>query len=36
MKEKLVLAPVIKAPDLDPHFEVMCDVSDYAIGAVLG
>jgi hypothetical protein len=34
--EKLVTAPVIVAPDWNLHFELMCDASDYAVGAVLG
>ena len=36
LKDKLVLAPIIVAPDWDFPFELMCDASDYAIGAVLG
>ena len=36
IKNKLVTAPVIIAPDRDAHFELMCDASDYAVGAVLG
>ena len=32
----MVLAPVIIAPDWNLGFELMCDASDYAIGAVLG
>ncbi|KAK2363090.1 hypothetical protein QL285_088103 [Trifolium repens] len=36
LKEKLVAAPVIVAPDWNLHFELMCDASDYAVGAVLG
>ena len=36
LKEKLVSAPVVIAPRWDLPFELMCDTSDYAIGAVLG
>jgi len=36
IKEKLVSAPVVVAPDWNLPFELMCDASDYAVGAVLG
>ena len=36
LKNKLVSAPIVVAPDWDLPFELMCDVSDDAIGAVLG
>ena len=36
LKDKLVLAPIVVAPDWDLPFELMCDASDYAIGVVLG
>uniref|UniRef100_A0A151UHH6 Retrovirus-related Pol polyprotein from transposon 17.6 n=1 Tax=Cajanus cajan TaxID=3821 RepID=A0A151UHH6_CAJCA len=36
MKNKLTTAPVIVAPDWSDDFELMCDASDYAVGAVLG
>ena len=36
LKDKLVSAPIVVAPDWDFPFELMCDASDYAIGAVLG
>ncbi|KAG7556883.1 Integrase catalytic core [Arabidopsis suecica] len=36
IKEALVTAPVVQAPNWDYPFEIMCDASDYAVGAVLG
>ena len=36
LKEKLVSTPIVVAPDWNIPFELMCDTSDYAIGAVLG
>ena len=36
MKKKLVTALVIAAPNWGQEFELMCDASDYTIGAVLG
>jgi len=36
IKTKLVSAPIIIAPDWDLPFELICDASDYAVGAVLG
>ncbi|GJU70426.1 reverse transcriptase domain-containing protein [Tanacetum coccineum] len=36
LKKKLTEAPVLIAPDWDLPFELMCDASDFAIGAVLG
>ena len=30
------MAPIITTPDWNKDFEIMCDASDYAMGAVLG
>jgi hypothetical protein len=35
LKEALVSAPVIQPPDWHLPFEIMCDASDYAVGAML-
>ena len=32
----LVSPPIIRSPNWNLPFEIMCDASDYAIGAVLG
>ena len=36
IKIKLVEAPIMAAPEWDQGFEIMCDASDFAMGAVLG
>ena len=36
LKASLTLAPIIRPLDWGIPFEVMCDASDYAVGAVLG
>ena len=36
IKGALVSAPIVQPPDWEFPFEVMCDASDYAVGAVLG
>nr|GEX24585.1 retrovirus-related Pol polyprotein from transposon 17.6 [Tanacetum cinerariifolium] len=36
LKRKLTEAPILIAPNWDMPFELMCDASDFAIGAVLG
>nr|GEV35874.1 hypothetical protein [Tanacetum cinerariifolium] len=35
LKEKLTEAPILIAPNWDQPFELMCDASDFAVGAVL-
>jgi len=36
LKNLLTSAPVIQPPDWSLPFEIMCNASDYAVGAVLG
>jgi hypothetical protein len=36
LKEVLTSTPVIRPPSWGEPFEIMCDASDYAVGAVLG
>ncbi|KAJ9536179.1 hypothetical protein OSB04_un000639 [Centaurea solstitialis] len=36
LKRDLTNAPIMVPPDWDQPFEIMCDASDYAVGAVLG
>ncbi|KAJ9566198.1 hypothetical protein OSB04_002164 [Centaurea solstitialis] len=36
LKRHLTNAPIIVPPDWDQPFEIMCDASDYAVGALLG
>eukprot|EP00258_Populus_trichocarpa_P034346 XP_024450365.1 uncharacterized protein LOC112326507 [Populus trichocarpa] len=36
LKNLLTSAPVVQPPDWSLPFEIMCDASDYAVGAVLG
>ena len=35
-KKALISAPIVQPPDWNLPFEIMCDASDYAVGAVLG
>ncbi|GJU33021.1 reverse transcriptase domain-containing protein [Tanacetum coccineum] len=36
LKKKLTEDPILMAPDCDLPFKIMCDASDFAVGAVLG
>ncbi|GJV00233.1 reverse transcriptase domain-containing protein [Tanacetum coccineum] len=36
LKERLTTVPIIISPDWNVPFELMCDTSDFAVGAVLG
>ena len=36
LKKALISAPIITPPDSSLPFKIICDASDYAIGAVLG
>ncbi|GJR14030.1 reverse transcriptase domain-containing protein [Tanacetum coccineum] len=36
LKEKLTCAPVIVSPNWNLPFELMCDASDFVVGAILG
>ena len=36
LKKKLTSTPIVVAPDWNLPFELMCDASDFAVGAVLG
>jgi hypothetical protein len=36
LKEILTSTPVIRPPNWGEPFEIMCDASNYAVGAVLG
>ena len=36
IKARLIRAPIMTTLDWNKEFEIMCDASDYAMGAVLG
>ena len=36
IKSRLVTTPIMVTPDWNKEFEIMCDASDYAMGAVFG
>ena len=36
LKLALIEAPILQSPNWDLPFKIMCDTSDYVVGAVLG
>ena len=36
LKQSLVESPILQSPNWDLPFEIMCDASDFAVGAILG
>jgi RNase H-like domain found in reverse transcriptase len=36
LRDTLISAPILQPPDWNLPFEIMCDASDYVVGAVLG
>ena len=36
LKKTLILAPILQPPNWQQPFKVMCDASNFAVGAVLG
>ena len=36
LEQELILAPIMSTPDWNLPFELMCDASDFALGAILG
>ena len=35
LKKALIFAPIVQPPDWNLPFQIMCDASEYAVGAVL-
>lgn len=36
LKHALISAPIMQPPNWSQPFEIMCDASDYTVGAILG
>ena len=36
LEKALIIAPIVQPPDWNLPFEIMCDASDFVVGAVLG
>ena len=36
LKHALIEAPILQSSNWDSSFKIMCDASDYVVGAVLG
>ena len=36
LKQTLIETPILQSPNWDLAFKIMCDTSDYVVGAVLG
>ena len=36
LNKALISAPIVQPPDWNLPFEILCDASDYAVGAILG
>ena len=36
LKKELISAPIVQPPDWNLPFEIMCNASDYVVGALLG
>ena len=36
LKKALITAPIVQPPDWNLPFEILCDASDFAVGAILG
>jgi len=35
LRRRLTTSPIMQPPDWEPPFELMCDASNYALGAIL-